>query len=58
MSEIAAAEIESWPTGTPYELRPRMQAMTLEIILRTVFGVRGGGAARSSCARRCATSST
>jgi len=39
MSEIAATEIESWPTGTPYALRPRMQAMTLEIILRTVFGV-------------------
>src|SRR5262249_41164693 len=38
MSEIAAAEIESWPTGTPYALRPRMQALTLEIILRTVFG--------------------
>ena len=39
MTEIAAAEIDRWPTGTPYELRPRMQAMTLEIILRTVFGV-------------------
>ncbi len=39
MSEIAAAEIARWPTGEPYELRPRMQAMTLEIILRTVFGV-------------------
>jgi cytochrome P450 family 135 len=39
MGEIAAAEIERWPTGSPYELRPRMQAMTLEIILRTVFGV-------------------
>ena len=39
MSEIAAAEIERWPTGVPYALRPRMQAMTLEIILRTVFGV-------------------
>jgi cytochrome P450 len=42
MSEIAGREIETWPTGTPYELRPRMQAMTLEIILQTVFGVRGG----------------
>jgi cytochrome P450 len=42
MSEIAEREIETWPTGTPYELRPRMQAMTLEIILQTVFGVRGG----------------
>jgi cytochrome P450 len=42
MSEIAAAEIESWPAGTPYELRPRMQAITLDIILRTVFGVGEG----------------
>ena len=42
MAEIAAREIESWPTGTPYALRPRMQAITLEIILETVFGVHGG----------------
>jgi cytochrome P450 family 135 len=42
MSEIAEREIESWPTGTPYKLRPRMQAITLEIILQTVFGVREG----------------
>jgi cytochrome P450 len=41
MAEIAAREIERWPTGTPYELRPRMQAITLDIILRTVFGVEG-----------------
>jgi cytochrome P450 len=39
MSEIAEREIDSWPTGSPYKLRPRMQALTLEIILRTVFGV-------------------
>src|SRR6201999_4485175 len=31
MREIAAREIESWPSGVPYELRPRMQAITLEI---------------------------
>jgi cytochrome P450 len=42
MSEIAAREIESWPSDTPYELRPRMQAITLDIILRTVFGVGEG----------------
>lgn len=42
MAEIAAAEIELWPTDTPYALRPRMQALTLEIILRTVFGLREG----------------
>jgi cytochrome P450 len=42
MGEIAEREIASWPTGTPYKLRPRMQALTLEIILRTVFGAREG----------------
>jgi cytochrome P450 family 135 len=42
MREIAAREIESWPSGSPYRLRPRMQAITLEIILETVFGVHGG----------------
>jgi cytochrome P450 len=42
MSEIAEREISGWPIGTPYKLRPRMQAMTLEIILQTVFGVREG----------------
>jgi cytochrome P450 family 135 len=42
MSEIAAREIDGWPTGAPYKLRPRMQAMTLEIILETVFGVHAG----------------
>ncbi len=42
MSEVAAAEIETWPLGEPYALRPRMQAVTLEIILRAVFGVAEG----------------
>jgi cytochrome P450 family 135 len=42
MTEIAAREIESWPTGVPYKLRPRMQAITLEIIIETVFGVHEG----------------
>ncbi len=42
MAEIAVREIETWPTGVPYRLRPRMQAITLEIVLETVFGVHGG----------------
>jgi cytochrome P450 family 135 len=42
MAEIAAREIESWPTGLPYRLRPRMQAITLDVILSTVFGVGEG----------------
>jgi cytochrome P450 len=39
MAEVAAREIEQWPSGEPYRLRPRMQALTLEIILRAVFGL-------------------
>jgi len=42
MAEVAAGEIERWPRGEPYALRPRMQALTLEIILRTVFGLGEG----------------
>ena len=34
MTEIAAREIESWPTGPP-TAAPGMQAITLEIILET-----------------------
>jgi cytochrome P450 len=42
MAEIAGREIESWPASEPYRLRPRMQAITLEIILRAVFGLERG----------------
>jgi cytochrome P450 family 135 len=42
MTEIAEREVASWPSGEAYALRPRMQALTLEIILRTVFGAREG----------------
>jgi cytochrome P450 family 135 len=42
ISEIARAEIDTWPTGRPLRVRPRMQAVTLEIILRAVFGLGGG----------------
>ncbi|MDA0162735.1 cytochrome P450 [Solirubrobacter ginsenosidimutans] len=37
---IAEAEVASWPTQTPIGVRPRMQALTLEIIMRAVFGTR------------------
>jgi cytochrome P450 len=38
--EIAEAEVASWPVGEPIGVRPRMQALTLEIIMRAVFGTR------------------
>jgi cytochrome P450 family 135 len=42
MRKAAVAEIEGWPQHEPYRLRPRMQAVTLEIILRAVFGLSEG----------------
>jgi cytochrome P450 family 135 len=42
MADIARAEIERWPSSRPFRVRPRMQAVTLEIILRAVFGLEEG----------------
>jgi cytochrome P450 len=42
MSEVAAAEVERWPRDERVALHPRLQALTLEIILRTVFGLDEG----------------
>jgi cytochrome P450 len=39
VAAIAEAEVDRWPVGTPLALRPRMQAITLEVILRAVIGV-------------------
>lgn len=40
MAEIAARDVERWPVGEPFALLPRMRAITLEVILRTVIGAR------------------
>src|SRR3954471_16331671 len=42
MAEVAAEEIDRRPADQPVRMRPRMQAITLEIILRAVFGVDAG----------------
>jgi cytochrome P450 len=39
IAEIAAAEVDRWPVGAEFPIRSRMQAITLEVILRTVIGV-------------------
>ena len=39
MEQAALRELERWPTGEPIQLAPRMQAVTLEVIMRAVFGV-------------------
>jgi cytochrome P450 len=38
-AEITEREVERWPLGAPFALRERMQSLTLEAILRTVFGI-------------------
>ncbi|HEU4706665.1 MAG TPA: cytochrome P450 [Solirubrobacterales bacterium] len=42
MTEIVAAEIDSWPLHRTFPIHARMQAVTLEVILRVVFGVSSG----------------
>jgi cytochrome P450 len=42
MADIARTEISRWPSGERIRVRPRMQAVTLEIILRAVFGLADG----------------
>ena len=42
LTEIVAAEIDSWPLHAEFPIHPRMQAVTLEAILRVVFGVAEG----------------
>jgi cytochrome P450 len=37
---IAEREVASWPAQQPIAVRPRMQALTLEVIMQAVFGLR------------------
>jgi cytochrome P450 family 135 len=38
MAAVARSEVRSWPVGEPFELWPHMQAVTQEVIMRSVFG--------------------
>ncbi|TDV46252.1 cytochrome P450 [Actinophytocola oryzae] len=42
MTELAVENVERWPKNTPFAVHPRMNAVTLEIILRVVFGMADG----------------
>lgn len=41
MRAIADRAIERWPIGHPFPIHREMQAITLEVIMRTVFGAEG-----------------
>jgi cytochrome P450 len=42
MTALAEREVESWPRERPVALHPRLQRLTLDIILRAVFGLEQG----------------
>src|SRR5688572_18912387 len=44
IAEAAEREIDGWPIGTPFALAPRMQAITLDVIMAGIFGVEGAPA--------------
>jgi cytochrome P450 len=37
--EVTQRQMESWPVGEPFALRPHTQRITLAVIMRAVFGV-------------------
>jgi cytochrome P450 len=42
MRDIAARAVARWPRGRPFAVHPEMQGVTLDVILRTVFGLDDG----------------
>jgi len=43
IEELITAEIDSWPIGKAFPIHPRMQSLTLDVIVRAVFGVADPG---------------
>jgi cytochrome P450 len=44
IAQVADREIERWPIGMPFALAPRMQAITLDVIMAGIFGIEGSPA--------------
>jgi cytochrome P450 len=42
LEDVTEREVAAWPLDEPVALHPRMQALTLEVILRAVFGLDPG----------------
>jgi cytochrome P450 family 135 len=41
IASVAEREIERWPVGRRFALAPRMQAITLDVIMSGIFGIEG-----------------
>ena len=51
MRDATLRAIDAWPVGEPFALHPFMQSITLEVILKAVFGVdEGAGKSRLTAA--------
>ena len=44
IAQAADREIDTWPVGRPFALAPRMQAITLDVIMGGIFGIEGSPA--------------
>ena len=55
IERAAERELDAWPIGRPFALAPRMQAITLEVIMSGVFGLDGGASQDSGEQRLRAT---
>jgi cytochrome P450 family 135 len=51
VAELAEAEVATWPPDRPFSALPRMQALTLAVIMRAVFGAREEPALRDALRR-------
>ncbi|HEV7734734.1 MAG TPA: cytochrome P450 [Candidatus Binatia bacterium] len=61
MRDITDAAIDRWPIGRAFPLHEEMQSITLDVILRTVFGMEDGaqlGALRASLLRLLAVATS
>jgi cytochrome P450 family 135 len=41
IAEATEREIDSWPMNRPFAIAPRMQAITLDVIMAGIFGIEG-----------------
>jgi cytochrome P450 len=44
IADVAEREIDRWPVGEPFALAPRMQTVTLDVIMAGIFGIEGAPA--------------
>ena len=51
MRDITEASVAQWKPGQPFPIYPKMQAITLDVILRAVFGLAEGAAMQGFAAK-------